>query len=56
MTETIAIIIGDMTSTGFLKNSSIKTKITTIASGADTAIWMNISTPKVSSATGSPVM
>ncbi len=56
ITETIATIIGETTSTSLRKNQSISRKMTSIASGAETAIWMNISTPNVSSATGRPVM
>ena len=56
MTETMAMIIGEMTSVSLRKNSSINTKMTAMAMGAETAICLNISTPKVSSATGSPVM
>jgi hypothetical protein len=56
ITETIAIIMGDIIRTSFLKKMSISMKITIMAEGAETAICMNISTPNVSSATGSPVM
>ncbi len=42
-TETIATIMGEMTSTSLRKNTSIRMKMTTIASGAEIAIWMNIS-------------
>ncbi|MBA7658352.1 hypothetical protein ES703_66302 [subsurface metagenome] len=56
MTETIATINGEIISTSLRKKSSISINITNIAKGAEAAIWINISTPKVSSATGRPVM
>jgi|GEM_PF-786599 len=55
-TETRATTIGAMTTTSLRKNRSMSTRMTAMAAGAEMAIWMNISTPKVSSATGSPVM
>ena len=38
------------------KKNHISRKMISIDSGAEIAIWMNISTPKLSSATGRPVM
>ena len=55
-TVAIARIIGESTSTSLRKNTSMRMKTTAMAMGAETAICLNISTPKVSSATGRPVM
>ncbi len=51
-----AIIRGEMTSWKLRKKKSMIRKIISMASGAEIAIWMNISLPNVSSATGRPVM
>ena len=56
ITETMATIIGETMSDTRLKKNHISRKISAIAMGAETAIWTNIWTPKVSFATGSPVM
>ena len=52
---TIARIIGAATSTRLRKKNHISRRTTSPASGAVTAICVNISTPNVSSATGRPV-
>ena len=56
MQLTIATIIGERMSTIFLKNSSSRMKMISMAVGAEIAICLNISTPKVSSAIGRPVI
>ena len=56
MILTIATIIGETMSETLLKKKSIRRNMMSPASGALTAICLNISMPKVSSATGSPVM
>ncbi len=56
ITVTIATIIGAMISVMLRKKYHISRKIMRPASGAEMAICTNISWPKVSSATGSPVM
>ena len=53
---TTATIIGERIRTIFLKKSRSSRKMISMASGAETAICLNISTPKVSSAIGRPVM
>ena len=56
ITATIATIKGDMIRTNLRKKKSMSTKIMTMATGPVIAICLNICTPKVSSATGRPVM
>ena len=56
ITDTIAMIIGETTRDSLRKKNHIKKKMISIDSGAEIAIWINISTPKLSSATGRPVM
>ena len=56
MTETLATIKGDIMRTIFLKKNNMRRKIIIMAKGAEMAICLNISTPKVSSATGRPVI
>ena len=52
----MATIIGDKTKANERKNHHINKRMTRAASGAEIAICLNISTPKVCSATGKPVM
>ena len=54
--QTTATIMGEVMKISRLKNHHNNKKMTNIASGAEIAICLNISTPKVSSATGNPVI
>ena len=56
ITETMATIMAERMREIFLKNTSMMMKMMSMAMGAEIAICLNISTPNVSSATGSPVM
>ncbi len=56
ITLTMATIIGAMIRLSLRKNKSNSKKIANPANGADVAICTSISTPKVSSATGRPVI
>ncbi len=53
---TMAIIKGEIINASLRKKRSSNRKMMSIAVGAERAICLNISTPKVSSATGRPVM
>ena len=55
-TVAIATSMGAITSCALRKKYSISKKIIRPASGADMPICTNMSWPKVSSATGNPVM
>ena len=56
MTVAMATIMGEVMSAKLRKNTHSMKNTTSPAIGAATPIWMNISMPNVSSATGSPVM
>ena len=56
ITDSMATSIGARMSLTFLKKTSMSRKMASMARGALIAIWTNISWPKVSSATGRPVM
>ena len=56
ITQTTATIIGERIRTILRKKIHMRTKMTAMATGADKAICLNISTPKTSSATGKPVI
>ena len=54
MTLIMATAIAAMTSVSLRKKYSMRRKITSPAKGASRAIWMNMSLPKISSASGRP--
>ncbi len=56
ITVTIATIIGAMAKATLRKNPHMRRNTSSPATGAAIPICLNISTPKVSSATGIPVM